>query len=80
MELPSAHQIGDPVWVKLNDDRKVAHADIKGHIRYVVFTTGKVRYGVFVKHMQTTLHNLDSVFVEARDGAKRIKFDFDNLS
>jgi hypothetical protein len=82
-KLPSAHQIGDPVWVTLRDDRKVAWPDLKGHVRYVVFTTGKVRYGIRIMTSEddsSTIHNIDSVFVKERTNGEHVKFEFDNLS
>lgn len=67
--------IGHPVWVAVQGTR------VAGHVRAVTFTSGKVRYAVQVEDAggPTTLHNLDSVLVEAREG-ERVAFGFDNFS
>lgn len=66
----SAFNIGEPVTV---------FGILKGHIRTVTFTTGKVRYSIFLLIEETTIHNVDSAFVEARRG-ESMQFDFDNYS
>ena len=79
-EFPSQFDIGDPVWVELEDTRKVSQAGLMGWVRYVTFTTGKVRYGVFIDGCKTTIHNIDSVFVLPRDFGGQMEFGADNLS
>ena len=75
----SAFDIGYPCYVEVQGVR------VQGHVRAVTFTTGKVRYAVRVAMDGdrptecTTLHNLDSVLVTARDG-ERVFFDVDNYS
>ena len=77
--FPSAFDIGDPVNVT------VQGSALAGHVRAVTFTSGKVRYSVSVPvdlddpDTRTTLHNLDSAFVNERSGEK-YTFDFDNYS
>lgn len=79
IKLPSAHQIGERVELEFDG------AIIKNcYVRYVIFTTGKVRYGIFLSDSSTTLHNVDSVFVQDfrnEQGQKEFsEFEFDNLS
>lgn len=66
----SKFDIGDPCTL---------FGNLKGHIRTITFTTGKVRYSVFLLIEETTIHNIDSAFIEPREGEK-IEFDFDNYS
>jgi hypothetical protein len=66
----SRFDIGDPVLF-------LGH--IKGNVRTITFTSGKVRYSIFLLIEETTLHNIDSCFIEERVGEK-ITFDFDNYS
>ena len=85
VSLPSQFNIGDPVYVSLQGH------DIAGHIRAVLFTSGKARYAVTVPIHQsgheaedmeslTTLHNLDSILVRERPGASTMLFSVDNYS
>lgn len=67
--FPSRFDIGDPVTA----------FGLKGNIRIVAFTTGKVRYSIYLLIEETTIHNIDSAYVEPREGEK-IEFDFDNYS
>ena len=78
--FPSQFYIGDPVYVEAQGSK------IEGIIRTVTFTSGKVRYAVSVPtdldhvgETMTTLHNLDSILVTAREG-KHLELPFDNYS
>lgn len=73
---PSRFAIGERV--KLT----VAPTPIYAYIRAITFTSGKVRYALYVKDSTTTLHNIDSAFVEPVEENQRdfIDFDFDNFS
>ena len=64
---------GDPVYVKIKDGK------LRGYVRTVLFSALKVRYSVFIIPDNTTLHNIDSVFVTKRSG-DRIDFGEDNYS
>lgn len=66
----SKFDIGDPC---------IVFDTLKGHIRTITFTTGKVRYSVYLLIEETTIHNIDSYHVQEREGEK-IEFDFDNYS
>jgi hypothetical protein len=70
-----SHQIGDPVYVHLDG------GDIPGHVRCITFTRGKVRFAVQVTTdgHPTTLHNVDSALLVAREGA-RLDMPFDLYS
>lgn len=76
LQLISAHQIGDPVTIVLEDGR----ARLNGHVRAVTFTSGKVRYSIMDPTGATTLRNVDSAFVQPwPDGPnKRDELVFDN--
>jgi len=76
MCFPSRFDIGDPVKIKVNDK------ELKGHIRVVIFTKGKVRYSVRVTEndIDTTFHNIDSVFIVPDEDGEKIELDFDNYS
>lgn len=76
-DFPSRFGIGDPVYFTNGSVR------MDGNIRTVTFTSGKVRYSVAILDGQdghSTIHNVDSVFVEPRPGGKKIDFGFDNYS
>jgi hypothetical protein len=79
MMFESAFNIGDAVCVELGGK------SLEGHIRAVTFSTGKVRYAVYLncgRDMEedcTTVHNIDSWFVSARPGYA-IKFGHDNYA
>ena len=58
-QFPCTLDIGDPCLIKLQGH------DIKGHVRAVTFTAGKVRFAVRVSVTDepgdvTSLHNIDS--------------------
>lgn len=87
VNFPSAFAIGEPVYLemqvdcpKAGEDVQMEWAKIPCHVRTVTFTNSKVRYSVRTATDQaTTIHNIDSVFVEPRDG-DRIDLGFDNYS
>lgn len=61
--LPSQHQIGDPVWLRLWSD------DIVTEVHAVHFTAGKVKYDLNVlihDGDKTRLYNVDSAFVHKK--------------
>lgn len=74
--LPSASQIGDQVILRFR-----GATIIDAFVRAITFTSCKVRYSVFLFHEGTTLHNIDSAFVEDIKGPKGwIDFGADNYS
>jgi hypothetical protein len=73
-KLESAFQIGQRVAVTLQGAR------LEGHVRTVLFTSSKVRYSVRVIGEDTTLHNIDSVFVTSEPDAEIIEMPEDNYS
>lgn len=77
-EYPSLFEIGEEVFFKFYDVK------ISALIRTVIFTNGKVRYSLVLKHptednYKTTIHNVDSVYV-IRDQGIVHKIFFDNYS
>ena len=75
VNYPSRFEIGESVVLSLNN------YGIPCYIRAVTFTNGKVRYSLYVKNDKTTIHNVDSYFVnEDVDSKENVKFDFDNYS
>lgn len=53
---------------------------IPAAIRAIIFTQGKIRYSVFLKGIETTLHNVDSVFIRDSDDTEIIDFGIDYYS
>lgn len=50
-----------------------------GYVRAVIFSMGKTRFSVRLIPDNTTIHNIDSCYVEPRDG-DRIDMGMDNYS
>lgn len=81
VEFPSLFGIGERVDVAFGIDVLT-----ETYVRAVIFTNAKVRYSIFLNTVQTTIHNVDSVFVfkhqsiEGDTAPDSIKFDFDNYS
>lgn len=74
--FPSAFAIGDPVIVSTRG------GEIRGHVRAVNFSTGKVRYTVTTLGTDlesASLFNIDSGFVKPDLNGVGIVFDFDNF-
>lgn len=75
---PSALAIGDPVSVSVQDQK------LYGHVRAILFTTGKIRYDVQVKVPGsgggTTFKGVDSVFVTPNPEGSKVEYDFDNYA
>lgn len=63
----SQHAIGDRVKLTV-----IQTAPIYAYVRAITFTSSKVRYALWVQEAETTLHNVDSAYVEPCD-----KGDFD---
>jgi hypothetical protein len=74
-DLPSAYQIGELVNVTTSPK-----FTFTGFIRAVTFTSSKVRYAVWIEETQTTLHNIDSVYVEPVRPREFILMPPDNYS
>lgn len=79
-DFPSQFDIGEPIFFEIQG------AQVKGFVRTVTFTKGKVRYslGLFESADNesagySTIHNVDSVWVKPRQGDK-VDLDFDNYS
>lgn len=60
MKYESLFSIGERVRITVIQTRP-----IYGYIRAITFTSSKVRYAVWIKEAETTLHNIDSAFVNA---------------
>lgn len=70
----SAHAIGDPVYLIDGQNR------LEAHVRVVLFTSGKVRYSIFLDGSGTTIHNVDSYLIEPNPNGTKIDLPFDNYS
>jgi hypothetical protein len=73
----SLFKIGDPVFVKIDG------FCLKGNVRVILFTRSKVRYSVSVETSdghRTTLHNIDSIWVQNRENGEYLDFEDDNYS
>ena len=59
----------------------IAGSMVKGfYIRAITFTNSKVRYALFNKEMEMTIHNIDSICVEAVTNPQFYDFGSDNYS
>lgn len=74
-QLESAFRIGQRVKVAV-----IVTMPIFGYVRAITFTSSKVRYAVWVKEAETTLHNIDSAFVFSEPNAEIIDMPEDNYS
>lgn len=76
-ELLSQFYIGQPVLYN-----PATGVEVKAHVRVILFTNMKVRYSLFLEEHETTVHNVDSVFVETDTDTTRQDADFgeDNYS
>jgi hypothetical protein len=77
-KFTSQFNIGDSVTVHFPDGK-----ELKGFIRCVIFTNGKVRYSVRIeieKNKFTTLHNIDSILVKTGKDKNSIETLLDNYS
>jgi hypothetical protein len=72
--ISNQYEVGMPVKLKFSE------ATIHGYIRCVIFTNAKVRFSVFLEKDETTLHNIDSNFVEPDSSREKIEFETDNYS
>jgi hypothetical protein len=50
------------------------------YIRVISFTNSKVRFSVYLEDAKTTLHNIDSIWIEKLENPNFIDFDNDNYS
>lgn len=80
MKLNSLFNIGERVIFYLDDN---LHSD-EFYVRAIIFTNMKVRYSLFYKPQNTTLHNIDSIFCEkyinSEGETESIEFEGDNYS
>lgn len=76
-KLESLFQIGERVKLTV-----IQTTPVIGYIRAITFTKSKVRYALWIKEAETTLHNIDSAFVEELPEAEREILDMpeDNYS
>lgn len=74
--LVSAHDIGDPVFVRFENEGKMVQ--FEGHVRAITFSSGKVKYAVVTANGSSTFHGVDSVWVEPWYGGQPVDFSFDN--
>jgi len=56
---PSRFAIGESVLFCPDGKSK-----IKSYIRAIIFTNCKVRYSIYLKDVETTIHNVDSYFID----------------
>lgn len=75
IQLQSAYAIGQYVSVVVIQNRPIF-----GYIRAITFTSSKVRYAVWIKEAETTIHNIDSAFVTSEPDAEIIDMPEDNYS
>lgn len=79
-QYPSRYEVGEEVvFVLLGKDKKEQYK-APAYIRAVMFTNEKVRYSVYLKYMKTTIHNVDSVFIQDAENSGSVDFGFDNYS
>jgi hypothetical protein len=76
MKLPSAHQVGEKVELHLDESQP----PIDAFVRAVIFTSSKVRYSLWLRSQATTLHNIDSTFVNKAAVPETMEFGEDNYS
>lgn len=74
-KLESAFKIGQRVTVAV-----IQTMPIHGYVRAIIFTSSKVRYSIWVREAETTLHNIDSAFVFSEPNAEVIEMPEDNYS
>ncbi len=76
-KLESSFQIGERVKLTV-----IPTAPTFGYVRAIIFTSSKVRYSLWIKEAETTLHNIDSVYVEGLPESERevIEMPEDNYS
>ena len=79
-QYPSRYKIGELVdfIIPKNKEEKKELYRIPAYIRGIFFVTGKVRYSLFFATINSTIHNVDSVFVEDStidDFDKEIEFE-----
>ena len=77
VKLESSFQIGERVKLTVIQTRPIF-----GYVRAIIFTSSKVRYSLWIKEAETTLHNIDSVHVERLPESERdvIEMPEDNYS
>jgi len=75
---PSRYKIGEKVVANFGKNGRLENV----FIRAIIFTNAKVRYSIFLSESNTTLHNVDSCFVEdvEKGQEKFIEFETDNYS
>jgi len=78
MDYPSIYKIGEKVIADFKTNGKLKNI----YIRAIIFTNAKVRYSLFLANSNTTLHNVDSCFVEDVEKGQEdfIEFEMDNYS
>lgn len=76
-QFPSAFGIGEKVILQV-----ATETYISVYVRAVTFTSGKVRYSLFNKLLETSYHNVDSAFLSEVPESERevIEMPFDNFS
>lgn len=62
---PSAYQIGHKVDVTGMNGEKL-------YIRAIIFTNSKIRYSIYDAELQTTFHNVDSVYISQPQNSSTI--------
>lgn len=77
---PSRFKIGEHVLVRFTPPENIEEIVpvLKGIVRAIIFTTGKIRYSITVNH--STMHNIDSACVFDDPDGGFTELDFDNYS
>lgn len=74
---PSSMVVGEQVRLKIPDNNIDTE---KAYIRAIIFTNMKVRFSIFLEGSDTTIHNVDSVWVEKLYSPNMMDFGEDNYS
>jgi hypothetical protein len=77
MKFESKFNIGDPILFKPSTNGLPM---VDGHVRAVHFSTGKVRYDLKIEDINSTIFNVDSIFVIPKEDGTKVSFDFDNYA
>lgn len=78
--LPSKYRVGQAVMLNLGNASGAHAGRVPAFIRAIIFSSCKVRYSLWVPSMETTLHNIDSFFVEDSTDVTTKDFGEDNYS
>jgi hypothetical protein len=74
---PSSVAIGEQVRFKIPMNNIETE---KAYIRAIIFSNCKIRFSVYLDESKTTLHNVDSIWIEKMKDPKMMDFGEDNYS